>query len=240
VLVMDGQSEPEAALLKLSGIRKVFWSEELETHALSDVHLQIRRGEYVAIAGPSGSGKTTLLSILGLLEPPTSGEHWLQGRPVQSLNARERARIRNREIGFIFQNFNLIGDLTVYENAELPLLYRGLTSGERRDRVMAALERVQMAHTVRHMPSQLSGGQQQRVAVARAVAGAPAVLLADEPTGSLDSKSGDGVMDLLDELHAAGTTICIVTHNHDYARRARRAIHLFDGRVVDDQAHVAA
>jgi len=234
---MDGTSEPAAALLRLRGIRKVFWSDDLETHALSDVHLEIRHGEYVAIEGPSGSGKTTLLSILGLLEPPTSGEYWFQGRTVQRLSSRERAQLRNREIGFIFQNFNLIGDLTVYENAELPLLYRGLSRVERRERVMSALERVQMAHTARHLPSQLSGGQQQRVAVARAVAGAPGVLLADEPTGSLDSKSGDGVMDLLDELHARGTTICIVTHNHDYARRARRAIHLFDGRVVDDQAH---
>jgi putative ABC transport system ATP-binding protein len=234
------QDEPAAALLKLSGVRKVFESEQLETHALSDVHLEVRKGEYVAIEGPSGSGKTTLLSILGLLEPPTDGEYWLQGRAIQHLSARERARVRNREIGFIFQSFNLIGDLSVFENTELPLLYRGLSKAERRERVMAALARVQMAHTIAHMPSQLSGGQQQRVAVARAVAGEPAILLGDEPTGSLDSKSGDAVMDLLDELHAGGATICIVTHNHDYARRAGRSIHLFDGRVVEDSAHAAA
>jgi putative ABC transport system ATP-binding protein len=231
----NGQAAP---LLKLSGIRKVFHGDELETHALSDVHLEIRQGEYVAIEGPSGSGKTTLLSILGLLELPSAGSYWLKGHATEGLVAGERARIRNREIGFIFQSFNLIGDLTVFENAELPLLYRGLSAAERRERVTAALSRVQMTHTMNHLPSQLSGGQQQRVAVARAVVGEPGVLLADEPTGSLDSKSGDAVMDLLDELHAGGATICIVTHNHDYARRARRAIHLFDGRVVDDLAPV--
>jgi putative ABC transport system ATP-binding protein len=237
---MHEDNSQEAPLLKLSGIRKVFHSDELETHALSDVHLEVRRGEYVAIEGPSGSGKTTLLSILGLLELPSAGAYWLKGHATEGLDAGERARIRNREIGFIFQSFNLIGDLTVFENAELPLLYRGLSAAERRERVMAALSRVQITHTMNHLPSQLSGGQQQRVAVARAVVGEPGVLLADEPTGSLDSKSGDAVMDLLDELHAEGATICIVTHNHDYARRARRAIHLFDGRVVDDLARVAA
>jgi putative ABC transport system ATP-binding protein len=236
---MQEDNEQAAPLLKLSGIRKVFHSDELETHALSDVHLEIRQGEYVAIEGPSGSGKTTLLSILGLLELPSAGAYWLKGHATEGLGAGERARIRNREIGFIFQSFNLIGDLTVFENAELPLLYRGLSAAERHERVMAALSRVQITHTMNHLPSQLSGGQQQRVAVARAVVGEPGVLLADEPTGSLDSKSGDAVMDLLDELHAEGATICIVTHNHDYARRARRAIHLFDGRVVDDLAPAA-
>ena len=224
----------DRVLLKLNGIRKVFLTEELETHALSDVHLDVRKGEYLAIEGPSGSGKTTLLSILGLLDVATAGEYLLQGRPVGSLDARERARTRNREIGFIFQTFNLIGDLTVWENVELPLRYRDMPATERTARVTNALERVQMSHRKSHMPWQLSGGQQQRVAVARAVAGDPAVLFADEPTGSLDSKNGDAVMDLLGELHAGGATICMVTHSREYARRATRAIHLFDGRVVED------
>jgi putative ABC transport system ATP-binding protein len=204
-----------------------------------DVHFGIAKGEYVAIEGPSGSDKTTLLSILGLLDVPSSGSYLLQGREVATLGARERARIRNREIGFIFQTFNLIGDLTVAENVELPLRYREMPAAERKKRVDAALERVQMSHRRNHVPAQLSGGQQQRVAVARAVAGEPAVLFADEPTGSLDSKNGDTVMDLLDELHAAGATICMVTHSREYARRAGRAIHLFDGRVVDDAARAA-
>jgi putative ABC transport system ATP-binding protein len=228
-----------SVLLQLDGIKKVFLTDELETHALSDIHLEVRKGEYVAIEGPSGSGKTTLLSILGLLDVATSGDYLLQGRAVSGLNARERARIRNREAGFIFQSFNLIGDLTVWENVELPLLYREMSAPERRARVTAALERVKMSHRKDHMPSQLSGGQQQRVAVARAVAGEPVVLFADEPTGSLDSKNGDAVMDLLDELHAAGSTICMVTHSREYARRATRAIHLFDGRVVEDVASAA-
>ena len=226
-------------LLQLRGIGKVFLTEDLETHALMDVHFGIAKGEYVAIEGPSGSGKTTLLSILGLLDVPSSGSYLLQGREVATLGARERARIRNREIGFIFQTFNLIGDLTVAENVELPLRYRETPAAERKKRVDAALERVQMSHRRNHVPAQLSGGQQQRVAVARAVAGEPAVLFADEPTGSLDSKNGDTVMDLLDELHAAGATICMVTHSREYARRAGRAIHLFDGRVVDDAARAA-
>jgi putative ABC transport system ATP-binding protein len=226
-------------LLQLRGIGKVFLTEDLETHALMDVHFGIAKGEYVAIEGPSGSGKTTLLSILGLLDVPSSGSYLLQGREVATLGARERARIRNREIGFIFQTFNLIGDLTVAENVELPLRYREMPAAERKKRVDAALERVQMSHRRNHVPAQLSGGQQQRVAVARAVAGEPAVLFADEPTGSLDSKNGDTVMDLLDELHAAGATICMVTHSREYARRAGRAIHLFDGRVVDDAARAA-
>jgi putative ABC transport system ATP-binding protein len=226
-------------LLELRDVKKVFLTDELETHALSDIHLSIRRGEYVAIEGPSGSGKTTLLSILGLLDAPSGGEYLLQGRSVARLGGRERARIRNREVGFIFQTFNLIGDLTVWENVELPLLYRDMPASERRTRVQTALERVQMTHRKSHMPSQLSGGQQQRVAVARAVAGDPAVLFADEPTGSLDSRNGDAVMDLLGELHAAGSTICMVTHAHEYARRARRTIHLFDGRIVEDVAAAA-
>jgi putative ABC transport system ATP-binding protein len=226
-------------LLHLSGIRKVFVTDELETHALFDVELTIERKEYVAIEGPSGSGKTTLLSILGLLDTPSSGTYRFEGREVSGIGARERSRLRNRQIGFIFQTFNLIGDLTVSENVELPLLYRDIPSRERKARVADALCRVQMEHRKNHMPSQLSGGQQQRVAVARAVAGDPAILLADEPTGSLDSKNGDAVMDLLDELHRAGSTICVVTHSREYAKRARRAVHLFDGRIVDDVARAA-
>ena len=226
-------------LLELSGIRKVFLTDEIETHALFDVELRIRRREYVAIEGPSGAGKTTLLSILGLLEAPSSGTYRFDGREVSGITARERAKVRNRQIGFIFQTFNLIGDLSVAENVELPLLYRDMPAKERKDRVGRALSRVQMEHRKNHMPSQLSGGQQQRVAVARAVAGDPAILFADEPTGSLDSKNGDAVMDLLDDLHRSGATICIVTHSREYAKRAGRAIHLFDGRVTDDVARAA-
>jgi putative ABC transport system ATP-binding protein len=226
----NGQS-----LIRLDGIKKVFYTDEVETHALSEVHLVIRRGEYVAIEGPSGCGKTTLLSLLGLLDTPTGGEYWLDDKPVAQLSPSERARIRNREIGFIFQAFNLIGDLTVYENVELPLTYRGMPAAERRQRVMAALEKVGMSHRVKHYPSQLSGGQQQRVAVARAVAGEPLILLADEPTGNLDSVNGESVMGLLQELHRAGATICMVTHDPRYAAHADRAIHLFDGRVVEDK-----
>lgn len=234
--MIDTNHDP---LLRLTGIKKVFTTDELETHALREIHLDVVKGEYVAIEGPSGSGKTTLLSILGLLDVPTSGKYLLRGNEVSSLDARARARIRNREIGFIFQSFNLIGDLTVAENVELPLLYRGMPTSERKTRVASALERVKMSHRGGHMPSQLSGGQQQRVAVARAVAGDPAIVFADEPTGSLDSKNGDSVMDLLDELHASGSTICMVTHAREYAKRATRAIHLFDGTVVDDGARAA-
>jgi putative ABC transport system ATP-binding protein len=230
-MTMNGQ-----ALIRLEGIQKVFYTEEVETHALAEVHLEIQRGEYVAIAGPSGCGKTTLLSLLGLLDTPTRGEYWLDGKPVAQLSASDRARIRNREIGFIFQAFNLIGDLTVYENVELPLTYRGLPSADRRQRVMAALEKVGMSHRVKHYPAQLSGGQQQRVAVARAVAGEPLILLADEPTGNLDSVNGESVMGLLQELHRGGATICMVTHDPRYAAHADRSIHLFDGRVVEDRA----
>ena len=220
-------------VIQLDGITKIFATDEVETHALSNVHVTIARGEYVSIAGPSGCGKSTLLSILGLLDSPTEGSYALNSRPVATLKASERARVRNREIGFIFQSFNLIGDLTVFENVELPLTYRGMRPAERRQRATEALERVGMAHRAKHVPSQLSGGQQQRVAVARAVAGEPVILLADEPTGNLDSKSGEAVMDLLHELHRNGATICMVTHDPRYARHAERSIHLFDGRIVD-------
>jgi len=230
---MTGNGE---RLIHLEGIRKVFFTDEVETHALADVHLEIKKGEYVAVAGPSGCGKTTLLSILGLLDTPSEGAYVLDGEPVANLSASDRARIRNRQIGFIFQAFNLIGDLTVYENVELPLTYRGLSSAERKQRVQSALERVGMAHRMKHYPSQLSGGQQQRVAVARAVAGDPAILLADEPTGNLDSKNGEAVMELLQELNKSGSTICMVTHDARYAAHANRAIHLFDGRVVEDSS----
>jgi putative ABC transport system ATP-binding protein len=222
-------------LIQLNGVSKVFYTDEVETHALSTIHLKLDRGEYVAIAGPSGCGKTTLLSLLGLLDSPTEGQYLLDNKDVSSLSASERARVRNREIGFIFQAFNLIGDLTVFENVELPLTYRGMPSSERKERVMAALERVGMAHRTKHYPSQLSGGQQQRVAVARAIVGKPLILLADEPTGNLDSKNGEAVMDLLKELHDDGATICMVTHDPRYARYAGRTIHLFDGQVVRDE-----
>ena len=227
-------------VIKLQDLTKVFSTEEVETHALSNVTVEIGRGEYVSIAGPSGCGKSTLLSILGLLDSPTQGSYELSGRPVAELRASERARVRNREIGFIFQSFNLIGDLTVFENVELPLTYRGMSPKERRQRVTEALERVGMAHRAKHLPSQLSGGQQQRVAVARAVGGEPVILLADEPTGNLDSKSGEAVMDLLKELHQSGATICMVTHDPRYARHAERHIHLFDGRVVTEPVDLAA
>jgi putative ABC transport system ATP-binding protein len=226
------------AIIKLEGIKKVFLTDEVETHALSDVHLEVRQGEYVAISGPSGCGKTTLLSLLGLLDTPSEGRYTLAGQSVADLSAADRARVRNRQIGFIFQAFNLIGDLTVYENVELPLTYRSgdaaLDAGERRRRVHEALERVGMSHRQKHYPAQLSGGQQQRVAVARAVAGEPAILLADEPTGNLDSANGESVMELLRELHRGGATICMVTHDPRYALHADRAVHLFDGRVVEE------
>jgi len=224
----------ETTLLRLDGVTKVFMTDEVETHALAGIHMDIKNGEYVSISGPSGCGKSTLLAILGLLDSPTDGTFTLNGNPVQSLKLSERARIRNREIGFIFQAFNLIGDLTVYENVELPLTYRGMGSADRKKRVHDALERVGMSHRVKHYPSQLSGGQQQRVAVARALAGEPAILLADEPTGNLDSANGEAVMDLLRELHRGGATICIVTHDPRYARYADRSIRLFDGRIVEE------
>jgi putative ABC transport system ATP-binding protein len=223
-------------LIALEGVTKVFYTDEVETHALAGIHLDIARGEYISIAGPSGCGKSTLLSILGLLDTASEGSYTLNGRAVADLPLSERARVRNREIGFIFQSFNLIGDLTVYENVELPLTYRGMKAAERKERVMAALEKVGMSHRAKHLPSQLSGGQQQRVAVARAVGGSPSILLADEPTGNLDSKNGEAVMELLRELHREGATICMVTHDPRYAKSAERSIHLFDGRVVEEDA----
>ena len=227
-------SSSDQPLLRLEGVTKVFLTDEVETHALSGVHLEINKGEFISINGPSGCGKSTLLSILGLLDSPTDGNYALDGKPVADLPLSERARIRNREVGFIFQSFNLIGDLSVFENVELPLTYRGMRSSDRKTRVREALERVGMAHRGKHLPSQLSGGQQQRVAVARAVAGDPLILLADEPTGNLDSTNGEAVMELLRELHSQGATICMVTHDQRYASHADRSVHLFDGRVVDE------
>jgi len=226
-------SAGESPLIELKQIAKVFLTDEIETHALAEINLAINKGEFVAIAGPSGCGKSTLLSILGLLDSPSQGDYTLNGQAVSNLKHAERARIRNREIGFIFQSFNLIGDLTVFENVELPLTYRGMASSERKERVDAALEKVGMAHRSKQFPSQLSGGQQQRVAVARALAGKPSILLADEPTGNLDSKNGEAVMQLLGELHREGATICMVTHDDRFAGHAQRAIHLFDGKIVE-------
>jgi putative ABC transport system ATP-binding protein len=228
--MIDSEQKP---LIHLDGVTKVFLTDEVETHALSGINLEMRRGEFVSIAGPSGCGKSTLLSILGLLDSPSDGRYILNDRAVENLSASERARIRNREIGFIFQAFNLIGDLNVYENVELPLTYRGMPSSERKKRVQDALEKVGMSHRMKHYPAQLSGGQQQRVAVARALAGDPSILLADEPTGNLDSKNGEAVMDLLVELHKQGATICMVTHDPRYTAYADRTVHLFDGLIVD-------
>ena len=228
---MSAHSEP---LLRLEGVSKIFYSDEIETHALSGVHLQIRHGEFVSIAGPSGCGKSTLLSIVGLLDSPTEGGYAIHGKPVARLSLDERSRIRNREIGFVFQAFNLIGDLTVFENVELPLTYRNMAMSERRRRVQEVLDRVGMAHRMKHYPAQLSGGQQQRVAVARALGGQPSILLADEPTGNLDSKNSEAVMNLLKELHGEGATICMVTHDPRYAGMADRSIHLVDGRITEE------
>ncbi|MBI1314633.1 ATP-binding cassette domain-containing protein [bacterium] len=225
-------SSSESPLISMRQLCRVFLTEEIETYALSGVDVELRRGEFVSIAGPSGCGKSTLLSIMGLLDSPTEGEYFLKGDEVGSLSVRQRSRVRNREIGFIFQAFNLIGDLTVWENVELPLTYRGMPAADRREQVERALTKVDMAHRMRHYPAQLSGGQQQRVAVARALAGSPAILLADEPTGNLDSKNGLAVMDLLKELHADGATICMVTHDPRFAGFADRTVHLFDGKVV--------
>lgn len=225
-----------SALISLRDVGKVYLTEDVETHALSGIHLDIRKGEYISISGPSGCGKSTLLAILGLLDTPSHGSYEINSRAVGSIGANERARIRNKEIGFIFQAFNLIGDLTVFENVELPLTYRtGLNKAERKKKAQAALDRVGMAHRLKHYPSQLSGGQQQRVAVARALVGDPSILLADEPTGNLDSKNGEAVMLLLDELHSAGATICMVTHDPRYADFADRKVFMFDGRVVDEE-----
>jgi putative ABC transport system ATP-binding protein len=227
-------TSPNGTLIKMQGVTKIFFTDELETHALDAIDLEIKKGEYLAIAGPSGCGKSTLLAILGLLDSPTEGNYALNGQPVSSLKLSDRSRIRNREIGFIFQAFNLIGDLTVYENVELPLTYRGMASAERKEKVQRALERVEMAHRAKHYPAQLSGGQQQRVAVARALVGDPMILLADEPTGNLDSKNGDSVMDLLRDIHQSGATICMVTHDPRYAGHAERTVHLFDGRITKE------
>ena len=232
--------ESRDSLIQLDSVKKVFLTDEVETHALAGVHMEIRRGEFLSIAGPSGCGKSTLLSIIGLLDTPSDGKYILKGKPVETLKPSERARIRNREIGFIFQAFNLIGDLTVYEHVELPLTYRGMGGAERKKRTMEALERVGMSHRMKHYPAQLSGGQQQRVAVARALGGEPSVLLADEPTGNLDSKNGEQVMELLRELHQQGATICMVTHDPRYSEWADRIVHLFDGQVVDERAGAGA
>ena len=232
-------TDPSApTLIKLEGVKKVFLTDEVETHALSGIHLEVKKGEYVSIAGPSGCGKSTLLSILGLLDTPTDGEYYLNAKKVANLSLSERTRIRNREIGFIFQAFNLIGDLTVFENVELPLTYRGMPSSERKKRVQEALEKVGMAHRIKHYPAQLSGGQQQRVAVARALVGEPLIMMADEPTGNLDSKNGESVMELLRELNRQGATLCMVTHDPRYAKFADRTIHLFDGRIVEESESV--
>ena len=219
-------------IIELKQIKKVFLTDEIETHALAEINMVITKGEFVAIAGPSGCGKSTLLTILGLLDSPSEGDYTLNNQSVANLDHAARAKIRNREVGFIFQSFNLIGDLTVFENVELPLTYRGMTASERKQRAKEALEKVGMAHRLNHYPSQLSGGQQQRVAVARALGGKPSILLADEPTGNLDSKNGDAVMQLLNELHREGATICMVTHDDRFVGHAQRAVHLFDGKVV--------
>jgi len=228
-------AESNDALIRVEGMHKVFVTEEVETHALAGIHLCVSKGEYVSIAGPSGCGKSTLLAILGLLDSPTEGGYWLNGHPVADLSASQRARIRNREVGFIFQSFNLIGDLTVFENVELPLTYRGMSSSERKKRSLDALEKVGMSHRTKHYPAQLSGGQQQRVAVARAVVGDPSIVLADEPTGNLDSTNSEAVMALLAGLLRDGATICMVTHDPRYARHASRTVHLFDGRIVEEE-----
>jgi putative ABC transport system ATP-binding protein len=233
---MDNGAQP---LIRLDSVSKVFVTDEVETHALQSIHFDVKKGEYLSISGPSGCGKSTLLAILGLLDTPTDGTYYLNGKSVTGLKLSERARIRNREIGFIFQAFNLIGDLTVYENVELPLTYRGMPSAERKRRVQEALERVGMSHRMKHYPSQLSGGQQQRVAVARALSGDPLILLADEPTGNLDSANGEAVMNLLRELHQAGSTICMVTHDPRYAEFADRTVRLFDGRIVEESSESA-
>jgi putative ABC transport system ATP-binding protein len=226
-------------LIHLEDVNKVFVTDDVETHALSGIHLDIEQGEFVSIAGPSGCGKSTLLAILGLLDSPSRGQYWLNGKTVEQLGANQRARIRNQEVGFIFQAFNLIGDLNVYENVELPLTYRRTPASERKQRVHEALEQVGMSHRNKHYPSQLSGGQQQRVAVARALVGRPSILLADEPTGNLDSANGEAVIGILRDLHQNGSTICMVTHDPRYAAYADRTIRIFDGQVVEEQTKVA-
>jgi len=234
------EKESRQPLIKLEGVKKIFFTDEMETHALADTTLEIEAGEFVSITGPSGCGKSTLLSILGLLDSPTEGEYWLNDKPVAELSSNARSDIRNRDVGFIFQNFNLIGDLSVYENVELPLTYGNFSSAERKRRVGEALERVGMGPRAHHLPNQLSGGQQQRVAVARAVAGEPVILLADEPTGNLDSKNGEAVIDLLLDLHKSGATVCMVTHDQRYSQFATRTVHLFDGQIVKEDHRAAA
>jgi putative ABC transport system ATP-binding protein len=230
--VRHSAKKTEASLITLTDVSKSFFTDRMETRALSGIHLDVKQGEFLSIFGPSGCGKSTLLSIIGLLERQTGGTYMLDGHDVGSLDMKTRSKLRNGLIGFIFQNFNLIGEMSVYENVELPLVYRGVPESERRTRVREALERVEMSHREDHLPSQLSGGQQQRVAVARALVGRPKLLLADEPTGNLDSKNGDAVVHLMHELHDAGSTICMVTHNEEYNSIASRVVHLFDGRIV--------
>jgi putative ABC transport system ATP-binding protein len=223
------------AVVETQSLTKIFRTDEIETHALAGIDLMIEENDYLAIVGPSGSGKSTLLAILGLMDLPTAGTFLWRGQPIGHLGDRALSERRNREVGFIFQTFNLIGDLSVEQNVELPLVYRKLPARERREKVSAVLDRVGMAHRARHHPGQLSGGQQQRVAVARALVGGPSILLADEPTGNLDSVNGNGTMELIDELHAGGSTICMVTHNLDYAARARRVVRLLDGHIVEER-----
>jgi putative ABC transport system ATP-binding protein len=232
--------QSDRALIAMDGIAKVFQADDVETHALLDIHLEIAEGDFLSIEGPSGSGKSTLLAIMGLLDEATAGQYRLNGKETRSMSAVERAHFRNEQIGFVFQSFNLIGDLTIYENVELPLRYRKMPARDVRTAVETALERVGMTHRKNHMPSQLSGGQQQRIAVARAVVGNPSLVLADEPTGNLDSKNGEAVMGLLRDLHAQGATICMVTHNHEYARYATRSVELYDGRLsAEERVQVA-
>lgn len=233
-------TDSKRPMIRLEGIGKVHSTDEIETHALSDVHLKIDKGEFVSVSGPSGSGKSTLLSILGLLDVPSSGRYELDGQAVELLGANGRAEVRNRRIGFIFQSFNLIADLTVYENVELPLVYRKMAPSARRERVREVLARVDMTHRAKHMPAQLSGGQQQRVAVARALVGRPSVVLADEPTGNLDSQNSEAVMELLRELNRSGSTIVMVTHDPRCSRYAERVVRLFDGRIISEDSEVAA
>ncbi|MDT0596309.1 ABC transporter ATP-binding protein [Glaciecola petra] len=234
---MQHKNEANDFLIDLSAVKKVFFTDDIETHALVDINLKIKKGEYLSITGPSGCGKSTLLSLLGLLDTATSGSYTLAGHDIMGLDRDERARIRNKEIGFVFQAFNLISDMSVAENVELPLTYRDdLSKQQRKEMVEAALVNVDMQHRANHFPSQLSGGQQQRVAVARAISGKPSIILADEPTGNLDSKNAQSVMVLLDQLHALGTTICMVTHDPSSAARASRTIEVFDGKIVADQA----
>lgn len=237
-MTVNATSNTRPSVIRMENISKVFMTERMETRALNGIYLDIQEGEFLSISGPSGCGKSTLLSIIGLLDRASSGSYMLDGKEVETLNMRRRSILRNQVIGFIFQNFNLIGEMSVFENVELPLVYRGVESSQRRKMVLEALDRVEMSHREEHLPSQLSGGQQQRVAVARALVGRPKLLLADEPTGNLDSKNGDAVMRLMHELHNSGSTVCMVTHNEEYNAMATRVIHLFDGRIVKEKRNV--